>query len=196
MQVVIIDTGCANLASVQWALRRLGCEALISQQQAVIQSADKLLLPGVGTAAAAMQQLRQRQLIELITQCQQPLLGICLGMQLLANHSAENGGTDTLNLIDAPVLALTGDLPLPHTGWNQIIPTTDDPLFHGIAAGSHFYFVHNYAMPVNPCTIASTSYNQPFSAAVRHNNLTGVQFHPERSGQNGARLLKNFLELT
>lgn len=195
MNVVIIDTGCANLASVKWALQRLGCQPVISQQQAIIERADKLLLPGVGTAAAAMQQLAERRLSGLIRQCQQPLLGICLGMQLLASHSTETGGIDTINLLNTRAEALTGDLPLPHMGWNQVIPQSDEPLFHGIDPGCYFYFLHSYALPLSQYTIAKTDYNQPFSAAVRHNNFIGVQFHPERSGKSGARLLKNFLEL-
>lgn len=195
MKVVIIDTGCANLASVQWALQRLGCQPVVSLQPEQINNADKLLLPGVGTAAAAMQQLEQRQLIDLICQCQQPVLGICLGMQLLARHSMESGGMDTLGLIDASVQPLIGIQPLPHMGWNRVTPLADEPLFHGIAPGSHFYFVHSYAIATGSYTIAETDYGQSFSAAVRYNNFLGVQFHPERSGQSGARLLQNFLDM-
>lgn len=195
MKVVIIDTGCANLASVNQALRRLGHQPVISQRQQDIETADKLLLPGVGTAAAAMTQLQQRQLSGLIRHCRQPLLGICLGMQLLAQHSEENGGIHTLHVMEGNSKRLTGDLPLPHMGWNQLQNIAADPLFKDIAAGSYFYFVHSYALPVCAHTIAQTCYGQPFSAAVRHNNFFGVQFHPERSGSAGARLLQNFLEL-
>ena len=196
MSVVILDTGCANLSSVKWAIERLGYEPLVSRDPDVVLRADKLLLPGVGTARAAMGQLHERELVELIKACTQPVLGICLGMQLLGSHSDESGGVELLNIIDEPVPHMTDvGLPLPHMGWNRVYPKAGNHLFRGIEDGAYFYFVHSYAMPVNPCTIAQCSYGEPFTAAVQKDNFYGVQFHPERSGAAGAQLLKNFLEM-
>ncbi|AKA39768.1 imidazole glycerol phosphate synthase subunit HisH [Yersinia ruckeri] len=196
MNVVILDTGCANLSSVTYAVQRLGYQPVISREPEIVLRADKLFLPGVGTAHAAMDQLKRRDLIDLIKVCTQPVLGICLGMQLLARHSEESGGIDTLGIIDAPVNRMTDfGLPLPHMGWNQVYPQAANPLFRGIAEGTYFYFVHGYAMPICPNTIAQTNYGEPFTAAVEKDNFFGVQFHPERSGAAGARLLKNFLEM-
>ena len=193
--VVILDTGCANLSSVKYAIQRLGYEPKISREPDVVLTADKLFLPGVGTSQAAMQQLRERNLIELIKACTQPVLGICLGMQLLASRSDE-GNTDTLGIIDTPVETMKDyGLPLPHMGWNRVYPKAGDRLFRGIEDGAYFYFVHSYAMPVNPYTIAQCHYGEPFTAAVQKDNFYGVQFHPERSGAAGAQLLKNFLEM-
>ncbi|MDC9592563.1 imidazole glycerol phosphate synthase subunit HisH [Xenorhabdus sp. IM139775] len=196
MNVVILDTGCANLASVTYAIRRLGYKPIVSLDAEIVQAADKLFLPGVGTAAAAMKQLEQRQLIPLIYSLTQPVLGICLGMQLLARVSAEGNNIPLLKLIDAPVEKMvTAGLPLPHMGWNQVKTQTDSPLFRHIADNSRFYFVHSYALPVGDYTIAQTKYGNPFSSAIAKGNFFGVQFHPERSGAAGAQLLKNFLEM-
>ncbi|GLR10877.1 imidazole glycerol phosphate synthase subunit HisH [Mixta theicola] len=196
MNVVILDTGCANLSSVKAAIQRLGYQPQVSREADVVLQADKLFLPGVGTAQAAMDQLRQRELVELIKACTQPTLGICLGMQLLGSGSDENGGVETLGIIDQPVeLMKDRGLPLPHMGWNRVTPQAGHHLFRGIEEESWFYFVHSYAMPVNPYTIAQCDYGQPFTAAVQKDNFYGVQFHPERSGKAGAQLLKNFLEM-
>ncbi|KAA9001115.1 imidazole glycerol phosphate synthase subunit HisH [Affinibrenneria salicis] len=196
MNVVILDTGCANLSSVTWAVKRLGYQPVVSREAEVVLHADKLFLPGVGTAQAAMDQLTQRDLIDLIKACTQPVLGICLGMQLLGSHSEENGGVPTLGIIDTPVRPLADcGLPLPHMGWNQLTPQAGHRLFRDIDDGAWFYFVHSYAMPVCPNTIAQSQYGEPFTAAVEKDNFFGVQFHPERSGAAGAQLLKNFLEM-
>ncbi|WP_130830723.1 imidazole glycerol phosphate synthase subunit HisH [[Erwinia] mediterraneensis] len=196
MKVVILDTGCANLSSVKWAINRLGYEVEVSRDPDLVLRADKLFLPGVGTAQAAMDQLEERELIELIKACTQPVLGICLGMQLLGHSSEESNGVNTLGIIDAPVALMdTRGLPLPHMGWNQVLPQAGNRLFRGIDEGSYFYFVHSYAMPVNAHTIAQCHYGLPFTAAVQKDNFFGVQFHPERSGKAGAQLLKNFLEM-
>ncbi|KAA1192941.1 imidazole glycerol phosphate synthase subunit HisH [Photorhabdus heterorhabditis] len=196
MKVVILDTGCANLSSVAYAIRRLGYEPEISRETATILAADKLLLPGVGTASAAMDQLKQRELIPLIKVLNQPVLGICLGMQLFATTSEESNNVTMLGLIDSPVKKMaTNQLPLPHMGWNQVLPKAGHPLFRGIGDYAYFYFVHSYAMPINAHTIAQTKYGNTFSGAIAKDNFFGVQFHPERSGAAGAKLLKNFLEM-
>jgi len=196
MNVVILDTGCANLSSVKWAIERLGYTPAVSRDPDVVLRADKLFLPGVGTARAAMDQLQERELIELVKACTQPVLGICLGMQLLGRGSDENGGVSTLGIVDEPVSLMdTQGLPLPHLGWNQITAQPGNHLFRNIPDGSYFYFVHSYAMPVNAATIAQCDYGLPFTAALQKDNFFGVQFHPERSGKAGAQLLKNFLEM-
>ncbi|KAA8671465.1 MULTISPECIES: imidazole glycerol phosphate synthase subunit HisH [Pantoea] len=196
MNVVILDTGCANLSSVKWAIERLGYTPAVSRDPDVVLRADKLFLPGVGTARAAMDQLQERELIELVKACTQPVLGICLGMQLLGRGSDENGGVSTLGIVDEPVSLMdTRGLPLPHMGWNQITAQAGNHLFRNIPDGSYFYFVHSYAMPVNAATIAQCDYGLPFTAALQKDNFFGVQFHPERSGKAGAQLLKNFLEM-
>ncbi|AIR68166.1 imidazole glycerol phosphate synthase subunit HisH [Dickeya fangzhongdai] len=196
MNVVILDTGCANLSSVMYAVKRLGYDPQVSREPEVVQRADKLFLPGVGTAQAAMDQLAERQLIDLVKACTQPVLGICLGMQLLGSRSDENNGVDTLGIIDTPVVQMVDrGLPLPHMGWNQVTPQAGHRLFRDIPDGSYFYFVHSYAMPVCASTIAQSHYGDAFTAAVQKDNFYGVQFHPERSGAAGAQLLKNFLEM-
>jgi len=196
MNVVILDTGCANLSSVKYAVQRLGYEPQVSRDPEIVLHADKLFLPGVGTVQAAMDQLEQRELIDLIKACTQPVLGICLGMQLLGSGSDESGGVATLGIIDTPVQRMQAlGLPLPHMGWNQVIANADSHLFRGIDENAYFYFVHGYAMPICESTIAQTLYGEAFTAAVQKDNFFGVQFHPERSGAAGAQLLKNFLEM-
>ncbi|WP_044470174.1 imidazole glycerol phosphate synthase subunit HisH [Mannheimia massilioguelmaensis] len=192
--LIIIDTGCANLSSVKFAFDRLGIRSEISRDLGKIQSADKLLLPGVGTAIAAMKNLQDRQLIETIQNATQPMLGICLGMQLMTEFSTE-GNVETLSLMSGKtdLLPNTG-LPLPHMGWNKVNYTKDHPLFHGIEQDSHFYFVHSYGVLPNENTIATCNYGVDFSAAIASKNFYGVQFHPERSGAAGAKLLRNFVE--
>ncbi|ECC4544114.1 imidazole glycerol phosphate synthase subunit HisH [Salmonella enterica] len=196
MNVVILDIGCANLSSVKSAVARHGYTPVVSREAEIVLRADKLFLPGVGTAQAAMDQLRERELIDLIKACTQPVLGICLGMQLLGRRSEETRGVDLLNIIEQDVPKMTDfGLPLPHMGWNRVYPQAGNRLFQGIEDGAYFYFVHSYAMPVNPWTIAQCNYGEPFTAAVQKDNFFGVQFHPERSGAAGAQLLKNFLEM-
>ncbi|MGB2078999.1 MAG: imidazole glycerol phosphate synthase subunit HisH [Vibrio sp.] len=200
-KVVIIDTGCANVSSVRFAIERLGYQVSISADPDVILGADKLFLPGVGTASEAMKNLADRDLIRLIKQVKQPILGICLGMQLLGRLSHENilGKTshiDCLGICDGDVVKLdTQDLPLPHMGWNTVRAEADHPLFAGISQDSYFYFVHSYGMPVGDYTIGQTDYGTSFSAAIQIGNFYGVQFHPERSSQVGAKLIENFLNL-
>ena len=199
-QVVIIDTGCANLSSVRMAIARLGVDAEVSRDAATIQAADKLILPGVGTAKAAMANLNERGLTELVRAAKQPLLGFCLGMQMLAQASEEHMGGETdipcLGVVPGKVkLMQVGDLRLPHMGWNQVEHDGSHPLFAGIPSGSYFYFVHSYALEVTDATLASCDYGGPFTAVVGRDNFFGAQFHPERSGKVGARLIQNFLQM-
>ena len=182
MNVVILDTGCANLNSVQSAIMRHGYEPVVSRDPDVVLRADKLFLPGVGTAQAAMDQIHERELVDLIKACTQPVLGICLGMQLLGRRSEESNGVDLLGIIEEDVPKMTDHgLPLPHMGWNRVYPKAGNRLFQGIEDGAYFYFVH--------------SYGEAFTGAVQKDNFYGVQVHPERSGAAGAQLLKNFLEM-
>ncbi|MFM4942487.1 imidazole glycerol phosphate synthase subunit HisH [Aeromonas bivalvium] len=200
-KLVIIDTGCANLASVRMAFERLGVAPQVSRKAADIEQAGKLILPGVGTAVAAMKNLNERELVPLIRAAKQPLLGFCLGMQMLAEASEETMSADgrlidCLGIVPGRIrLMEVGDLRLPHMGWNQIEHDETHPLLKGIPSGSYFYFVHSYALEVTEATIASCDYGQPFTAIVGRDNFFGAQFHPERSGAAGARLLQNFLEL-
>jgi glutamine amidotransferase len=199
--VVIIDTGCANVSSVKFAVERLGYDVTISKQPAVVLAADKLFLPGVGTASEAMKNLEERGLVELVKQVEKPLLGICLGMQLLGLLSEEKrrhseAAVKCLGLCPGENKRMeTGQLPLPHMGWNTVSANPGHPLFEGIQSGAYFYFVHSYAMPVGDYTIAQCNYGEPFSAAIQSDHYYGVQFHPERSGKAGAKLIENFLTL-
>jgi glutamine amidotransferase len=195
-EAVIIDSGGANLASLQYALERLGARSRISADPRVIAAAPRALLPGVGAAAAAMQRLRTNGVAEMLPSLTQPLLGICLGMQLLFSHS-EEGPTECLGLLPGQVrrLGVAAGHPVPHMGWNQLQHTSEDPLLEGIASGDYAYFVHSFAAPVSQFTLATADYGAPLSAAVRRANFWGTQFHPERSAATGARLLANFLRL-
>jgi imidazole glycerol-phosphate synthase subunit HisH len=198
--VVVIDSGGANLASLQFALARLGTTTTVSADAARIGRASHVLLPGVGSAHDAMVRLQVAGLAGVIPTLTQPVLGICLGMQLLYQSSAESAGKDGtagLGVIEGHVTRLTGapDRPVPHMGWNQVEPTTRDPLLDGIGSSDYVYFVHSYAAPVTDATLATTEYGQRFTSVVRKGNFRGVQFHPERSATVGARLLANFLAL-
>jgi glutamine amidotransferase len=194
MAVIIVDTGCANLASVAFACERLGVQPLVTQNPQLVESAEHVILPGVGAMPFAMQALAERGLIAVLQNLSQPLLGICLGMQILFEGS-EEGNAKGLGRIKGKASHLqAAGLPLPHMGWNTLQICRDDPLLHGIKSGEYAYFVHSYAVPVTANTLASTQYGEPFSAIVRHGNVYGCQFHPERSGKLGARILRNFLE--
>ena len=197
MNVVILDTGCANLSSVAYAVKRLGYEPIVSRDTNTILHADKVFLPGVGTASAAMEKLNERELIPLIKTLTQPVLGICLGMQLLGSISEEGyENIPLLGIIDSPVQKMDANgLPVPHSGWNQVKALAGHPLFREISDDAYFYFVHGYSMPISANTIAQTEYGNLFSSAINQDNFYGVQFHPERSGAAGARLIQNFLEM-
>lgn len=194
MKLVITDTGCANISSVRFAIERLGYQVEVSDDADVIEAADKVFLPGVGAAAAAMEQIRDKNLTELLPRLTQPVLGICLGMQLMTRYS-EEGAAQCLGMIDTDVRRMqVGDLRLPHMGWNQIRSQQGSPLFNGIEDGSYFYFVHSYAVAPGAHTLSSCDYGGHFSASIAQGNFYGVQFHPERSGPVGAKLLRNFIE--
>jgi glutamine amidotransferase len=196
IDVAVIDSGGANLASLAHALERQGVHASVTEDPATISAADRVILPGVGSAAAIMTKLRDRKLVEVICALRQPVLGICLGMQILFDHSAE-GDTQTLGLIPGRIgrLSPAEGLAVPHMGWNTVSIGVDDPLLTGIDGSDWFYFVHSFhAMADSPEVIATTDYGIRFAAIVRRNNFYGVQFHPERSARSGAKLLANFMQ--
>ncbi|HEX9208724.1 MAG TPA: imidazole glycerol phosphate synthase subunit HisH [Steroidobacteraceae bacterium] len=194
--VAIIDNGGANIASLRFALDRLGAVSRLTTDPVELRHARRVILPGVGAAADAMERLHALDLVELIPTLTQPVLGICLGMQLLF-ESSEEGGTRCLGLIPGRVARIPdrAGLPVPHMGWNQMRVLQDSPLVQGLDAAAYVYFVHSYAAPVGPWTVAATDYGGEFSALVRERNFHGAQFHPERSSRPGSQLLKNFLEL-
>lgn len=196
--VAVVDSGVANLASVVAALRRLGVEPDVTADPAVLGRADRVILPGVGAAAAAMKRLRETGLLTTLSGLACPVLGICLGMQILFARSEESGGTSCLGLLPGEVVALpaSADHPVPHMGWNNLtIRRADHPLVRGVAPDAFVYFVHSYAAPVAALTVAETVYGMPFTAIAAKGNRMGCQFHPERSGAVGATILKNFLEM-
>jgi imidazole glycerol-phosphate synthase subunit HisH len=194
--VVIIASGGANIASLQYALQRLDTSAEVSADPERIRTASHVILPGVGAAADAMLRLRQRNLHAVIPTLRQPVLGICLGMQLLF-ESSEEGHASCLGVIPGRAALLTSapGLPVPHMGWNTVEALHPNPLLAGLKRGDYAYFVHSYALSMSAATIASTEYGRAFSACVQWRNFYGAQFHPERSAAVGARLLHNFLSL-
>ncbi len=193
--LAIVDSGGANIASVRFALERLGLRSELTADPAVIRAAQRVILPGVGSANEGMRKLQERGLVDCVRALTQPVLGVCLGMQLLFESSAE-GETRTLGLIPGRVERLPDSpgIQVPHMGWNTVLTGRNSPLLAGIGAEARFYFVHSYAGPVNAFTVASCDHGTPFAAIVQRENFSGVQFHPERSGAAGARLLKNFVE--
>jgi len=194
-RIAIIDSGGANIASLLFAIERLGRSASLTTDAAVIRSADRVLLPGVGAAKDAMERLIDAELTDLIRQLEQPVLGICLGMQLLLDGSEEND-VDCLGIVPgiAARLPSTPDCPVPNMGWCATHTTSDHPLLDGISNGSHFYYLHSYALPVSDYTLATAEHARPFSAVIGRDNFFATQFHPERSSSAGARLLRNFLD--
>ena len=205
MKLVLVDACGANIRSVLGALDRAGCDVTVSADAEVVKTADKVILPGVGTAGDAMQRLKQHKLDVLIPLLEQPVLGICIGMQVLFAGSEEDN-VDCLGVFPERLRRFPVDKtrPVPHMGWNTVSPVgitaesvgsteSEHPLLAGINEVDHCYFVHSYAAPVFESTIAVTDYGRPFTAAVASGNFMGVQFHPERSGEIGQRLLNNFL---
>ncbi len=196
-RLAIIDSGGANIASLQFAVQRLGIESDLTTDPARLKAASHVLLPGVGAAADCMARLRNAGLIDTIRELKQPLLGICAGMQLLF-ESSEEGDVECLGLFPGRVrrFADRANLPVPHMGWNQLEFTRSSPLLDNIENGDYVYYVHSYVAPVTPLTLATSLYGDAFAAIVQRDNVIGAQFHPERSAKVGAQLLKNFLQLT
>jgi glutamine amidotransferase len=194
--VAIIDGGGANIASLQFALARLGVTGQLTVDPGVIRNASHVILPGVGAAADSMSRLEKAGLIELIPELCQPFLGICLGLQLLFSFSAEDD-TTCLGVFtgNARLFESTPERAVPHMGWNQINAQRESVLLTGIPDGSYFYFVHSFAVELNDNTLATADYGGPFTAIAERDNFCATQFHPERSGQCGARLLENFLAM-
>jgi glutamine amidotransferase len=194
MTIAVVDSGGANIASVLHALRRLGADPRFTADPAEIRAAERVILPGVGAAGRAMEVLRSHGLVEVIRGLRQPVLGICLGMQLLFDSSEEDDAR-LIGLIPARLSRLpeSEDLRVPHMGWNAIETTRPDPLTESLD-GRWFYFVHSFAAPVGDWTLATTRHGRPFSAIVRRDNFYGAQFHPERSAGGGAALLQRFME--
>lgn len=196
MKVAIVKYNAGNIRSVDCALRRLGVEAMITADEAMLRSADKVIFPGVGEAATTMDFLHTTGLDTVIKSMEKPLLGICLGMQLMCRHSDE-GNVDCLNIFDVDVKRFQSERhedKVPHMGWNTIEQTCSS-LFRGFTKKEFVYFVHSFYVPVNEYTAAVTDYILPFSAALHKENFYATQFHPEKSGDVGERILKNFLEL-
>ncbi len=192
--IAIVDSGGANLASVMFAVERVGRPFVFTGDPDVIRKASHVILPGVGAAGTAMKILRGGGLVECLRSLTQPVLGICLGMQLLFDWSAE-GEVEMLGLVPEKVRKFQGDLPVPHMGWNTLDIVRDHSLLKGLDAKSYVYFVHSYNAPVGDFTVAKTEYGTSFSSVINRDNVFGCQFHPERSGKTGAAILQNFMEL-
>jgi imidazole glycerol-phosphate synthase subunit HisH len=194
MKLVLIKYNAGNIQSVSFALERLGIDFMITDEKEEIQKADKVIFPGVGEASTTMEYLKNKKLDAVITHLTQPVLGICLGMQLMCKHSEEND-TDCLGIFDEPVKRFlpTGDLKVPHMGWNQL--KLKESWLNAQLESEHAYFVHSYYVPVNERTSAITDYINPFSAAMHRDNYYAVQFHPEKSARAGELVLKSFLDL-
>ncbi len=191
--IVIIDYGSGNIRSVKFALERLGYDGQLTDDPDRILNADKIIFPGVGHAKSAMEKLRSKQLDKVIPQLQQPVLGICLGMQLMCAFS-EEANTECLGIFPLSVKIFQTRLKVPHMGWNQI-QNLKSPLFNNIPEDAFVYYVHSYYVESSPHTIASTHYEMDFSGALQKNNFYACQFHPEKSGNYGQQILKNFLAL-
>ncbi|SHG32370.1 imidazole glycerol phosphate synthase subunit HisH [Flagellimonas flava] len=192
MKLVILDYGAGNIQSIKFAAKRLGYNAVLTDAVDEIRAADKVIFPGVGEASSAMAKLRASGLDQLIPKLEQPVLGICLGMQLMCN-SSEEGHTKGLGIFDLDVVKFCPRVKVPQIGWNQIEDLKSD-LFLGVPEGSHIYLVHSFYAPIGSDTIASSDYALRYSAALQKDNFYGVQFHPEKSSDVGSLILKNFLE--
>lgn len=196
MKVAVVKYNAGNIRSVDYALKRLGIEAVITADKEILQSADKVIFPGVGEAETTMNHLKATGLDELIKNLRQPVFGICLGMQLMCRYS-EEGEVDCLNIFDVDVKRFVPQKhedKVPHMGWNTI-GKTNSKLFEGFTEPEFVYFVHSFYVPVCDFTAAETDYIHPFSAALHKDNFYATQFHPEKSGKTGEKILKNFLDL-
>ena len=193
MKIVIINYGAGNIQSIKFAIQRLGFEAVLTDDEQEIRNADKVIFPGVGEASSAMQKLKSTGLDKVIPTLKQPVLGICLGMQLMCKY-CEEGDTQGLNIFDVDVLRFSNDVKVPQIGWNQISNLKSD-LFKGISENEYMYLVHSYYVPLNEETIATTEYGIKYASALKEKNFYGVQFHPEKSSKAGEQIVKNFLEL-
>jgi glutamine amidotransferase len=193
MKLVIIDYGAGNIKSIQFAFKRLGVNAVLSNNIDQIKGADKIIFPGVGEASSAMKMLQESGLDKIIPTLKQPVLGICLGMQLMCN-SSEEGNTKGLGIFNTTVKKFSKELKVPHMGWN-VIKDLKSSLFSGIKENEFMYLIHSFYAEHCKETIAATDYGLNYASALKHNNFYGVQFHPEKSGLKGEILLKNFLEL-
>lgn len=193
MKIVIINYGAGNIQSIMFAIERLGYKAVLSNNPDEIKSADKVIFPGVGEASYAMKMLQKSGLDTLIPTLKQPVLGICLGMQLMCNHS-EEGNTKGLGIFDVDVVKFSSKVKVPQMGWNTIYNLKSD-LFKGIAENDYMYLVHSFYAPLCAETIATTNYELEYSSALEKNNFYGTQFHPEKSGDIGEQILANFLKL-
>ncbi len=192
--IAIIDYSTGNLCSVKNALKRLGASFEVTSDHGAIRAASHVILPGVGEAGGAMARLRERGLVEVIRSLNQPVLGICIGVQLMC-RSSEEGDTECMGIFDSQVKKFTDPkLKVPHIGWNTVSGLST-PLFKGIAEGTYVYYVHSYAPTLGPQTVAVTDYGIDFSGALNRDNFYGTQFHPEKSGDVGEQILKNFLNL-
>ncbi|AOW20425.1 imidazole glycerol phosphate synthase subunit HisH [Urechidicola croceus] len=192
-KIVIIDYGAGNVKSVQFALERLGYEAICSNDAEVIQSADKVIFPGVGEASSAMAEIKKFGLEKVIPKLKQPVLGICLGMQLMCSHSQEND-TFCLDIFPMDCLKFNDKLKVPQIGWN-VVNDLKGKLFEGINNDEYVYYVHSYYIPKNEYTIATTDYGLKYAGAIQKDNFYACQFHPEKSSGIGEQILKNFIEL-
>lgn len=192
-QVVIIDYGAGNIQSIKFALERLGYEGVLSSDSEVIKAARKVIFPGVGEAGSAMNKLKSTGLDKIIPHLRQPVLGICLGMQLMCNRS-EEGNTVGLGIFDVDVVHFERKLKVPQIGWNRVTDLRSD-LFAGISEKDYVYLVHSYYVPVCSETIARCEYGVEFSSALKKDNFYGVQFHPEKSSSAGEKILENFLKI-
>ena len=193
MKVTLLDYGAGNVQSVQFALQRLDIEPLVTNNIEDITTADKIIFPGVGAANQAMSMLKKSKLDVVIPQLKQDVLGICLGMQLLCDYT-EEGQTNGMGVFKTSVKQFSNDLKVPHMGWNTI-SALSSKLFNGLEEQSYMYSVHSYYASIGPETIACSTYGIAFSAALQRNNFYGVQFHPEKSGREGALILQNFLTI-